>query len=158
MEWRSRLRLAAVLTMMMVSAPAAVQAQAPTSAVAATATAAEAAAKSHAPATRVNAAPARPESGKQSDSGWMSARELVLSFAVLGFGLILGVQQTLVIMRRPHTAQDILRLFGLSSIVISTLFIITAGYGSEQIAPAMGLFGTVAGYILGRSEKTGAAS
>ena len=39
-------------------------------------------------------------------------------------------------------------------IVVSSLFIITAGYSSEQIAPAMGLFGTIAGYLLGRYQET----
>ena len=47
--------------------------------------------------------------------------------------------------------EQTIRLLAVTLIVISTLFIITAGFDSEQIAPAMGLFGTIAGYILGRA-------
>ena len=36
-------------------------------------------------------------------------------------------------------------------IITATLFLITAGYDNNQIAPAIGLFGTVAGYLLGKS-------
>jgi len=50
-------------------------------------------------------------------------------------------------------AEDILRVFGVTLINLGTLFLVTAGYNSNQIAPAMGLFGTVAGYLLGRSVR-----
>ena len=38
-------------------------------------------------------------------------------------------------------------------IIISTLFLITAGYSNDQIAPAIGLLGTIAGYLLGRIQN-----
>jgi len=37
-------------------------------------------------------------------------------------------------------------------VIISTFFVITAGFGNEQIAPAIGLFGTDVGYLLGRQS------
>jgi hypothetical protein len=37
-------------------------------------------------------------------------------------------------------------------IIIGTLFFITAGFDSTQIAPALGLFGTIAGYLLGKTR------
>lgn len=40
-------------------------------------------------------------------------------------------------------------------VIIATMVLITAGYNNEQIAPAFGLFGTIVGYILGRSDKGG---
>jgi hypothetical protein len=38
-------------------------------------------------------------------------------------------------------------------IVNGTLFLVTAGYNAEQITPALGLLGTVAGYMLGRGDR-----
>ena len=47
----------------------------------------------------------------------------------------------------------VLRIYVITIIVFGTLAIVAAGYSSEQVAPVMGLFGTIAGYILGRSER-----
>jgi hypothetical protein len=33
------------------------------------------------------------------------------------------------------------------------MFLITAGYTSDQIAPMIGLLGTIAGYLLGKSTQ-----
>ena len=35
-------------------------------------------------------------------------------------------------------------------IVTGTLFLISAGFSAQQISPGLGLFGTIAGYVLGR--------
>jgi len=50
-------------------------------------------------------------------------------------------------------AEDILRVFGVTLIILGTLFFVTAGFNANQVAPAIGLFGTVAGYLLGRSIR-----
>jgi hypothetical protein len=52
------------------------------------------------------------------------------------------------------TSEDALRLYGVTLILVGTLFAITAGFDSQQVGPAMGLFGTVAGYLLGRRQRT----
>ncbi len=44
----------------------------------------------------------------------------------------------------------IVKFVTITLIIISTLFLITAGYSNNQIAPAVGLLGTIAGYLLGR--------
>lgn len=85
---------------------------------------------------------------------WLSGRELVLSVGVLMFGVFVILLQTFTIRNRDFSANDIVKINGLSFVIVATLFIITAGYDSEQIAPAMGLFGTIAGYILGRNTKS----
>jgi len=38
-------------------------------------------------------------------------------------------------------------------IIVGSLILISSGYSSNQIGPAMGLFGTVAGYLIGRHDK-----
>jgi len=55
--------------------------------------------------------------------------------------------------RSALRADDVLRTFSLTLIIIGTLFFVTAGFDNNQIAPAMGLFGTIAGYLLGRRSR-----
>jgi hypothetical protein len=49
-------------------------------------------------------------------------------------------------------AEEMLRVFGVTLILFGALFLITAGFNAEQISPSMGLLGTVAGYLLGKSQ------
>ena len=83
-----------------------------------------------------------------------SPMEFYLSISVLVFGLIL-VCLIGFIACKEHMgwAQEVTRAFTLAVIVTAGLFLITAGYGREQIDPMMGLLGTIAGYILGRSSS-----
>lgn len=91
-----------------------------------------------------------PKAGVSTAVGWMSSLELWLSVSVLLFGLITLLIEISVIKSGDFKPDDSIKLLAVTLIVISTLFIITAGFDSEQIAPAMGLFGTVAGYMLGK--------
>ncbi|GGK79796.1 hypothetical protein ACD591_08265 [Rufibacter glacialis] len=79
------------------------------------------------------------------------AREL--SFCVLGFGVIMMGLLVHVIKCSHIEKENIVRVLMVTLIIISTLFLITAGYSNDQIAPAIGLLGTVAGYLLGKSSS-----
>ncbi len=72
---------------------------------------------------------------------------MLLSSLLLQFALLRRMERL-----RP---EDTLRSFGLTLVIIGTIFFIVAGFDSEQIAPAIGLFGTIAGYMLGRAERRG---
>jgi hypothetical protein len=76
-----------------------------------------------------------------------------LSMLVLGFGLIIIGLETLLIFTKKISEENIVRFIIVTLIIISALFLITAGYSNNQIAPAIGLLGTVAGYLLGKTEK-----
>lgn len=105
------------------------------------------------PATKMNSPPPPGSIKASSDNvSWLSNKETALSVAVLAFGFALSVMQVAIMRSSKFRPGDVIKLFGLTFIVTAVLFIITAGYGAEQIAPAMGLFGTVAGYILGRNQ------
>lgn len=82
---------------------------------------------------------------------WLSAEVLIFGFAVL-------VAEFLLLRRAKVTAEEALRVCAVSLIIIGTLFAITAGFDSNQIAPAMGLFGTIAGYLLGKRAPLKAAA
>jgi hypothetical protein len=49
------------------------------------------------------------------------------------------------------TADDIVRNCSITIVIISATVLIVAGYNSQQTAQAFGLFGTIIGYLLGRS-------
>jgi hypothetical protein len=81
--------------------------------------------------------------------------EIYLSMGVLAFGLIL-VLFTGILALRKSTGwdQEATRVFTLTLIVTAGLFLITAGYSDQQIAPMFGLLGTISGYLLGKSSST----
>lgn len=90
-------------------------------------------------------------------TSWWSVHDaMTISSAVLVFGLVVIAFATRALSRGLKTDQ-VLRLFGMLTIIIMAVFLIVAGYGNEQIAPALGLLGTVAGYLLARSSAGDAA-
>jgi hypothetical protein len=76
--------------------------------------------------------------------------EFWLSLEVLLFGVIVAMLEYVILRARNVSAEETLRVYAVTLIIVGTLFAITAGFDSNQIAPAMGLFGTIAGYVLGR--------
>lgn len=86
------------------------------------------------------------------NTAW-SQKELVAATLILGFSLICFL--VAVFLRRfgGFDDQNVIRILALVLIVSGTLFLVTMGYSAEQIAPALGILGTVAGYMLGRSDS-----
>jgi Trk-type K+ transport system membrane component len=84
--------------------------------------------------------------------------ELRLSLEVLFFGVVVLILEFLLLPRSVVNAEDTLRVYAVTLILIGTLFAITAGFKSQDVAPAMGLFGTIAGYLLGKRNSSGDSS
>lgn len=86
--------------------------------------------------------------------------EVGLGVAILTFTVLVLAIQAILITKSKSTwhPNSMLRFMGLTLIMTSALFLVTAGYSAEQMAPAMGLLGTIAGYLLGagESKRTGA--
>jgi len=84
----------------------------------------------------------------------MSNLEFILSMSILAFGIVVLLIEFRLLSNMVKTSQeDILKTLIITIIVIGSLFLITAGYSNDQIAPAMGLFGSIAGYLVGRVSK-----
>ena len=81
---------------------------------------------------------------------FLSDFEFWLSAEILLFGLGVIVIEFMLLRKARVTAEEALRVYAVTLIIVGTLFAITAGFDSNQIAPAMGLFGTIAGYLLGK--------
>lgn len=77
----------------------------------------------------------------------------LLSCTVIGFGVFVLICITYLI-RRDKQIETLLRPFGTILIIIAAVFLIVAGYSENQIAPVIGLLGTIAGYVLGRDVAT----
>ncbi|PSR15043.1 MAG: hypothetical protein DA408_16345 [Bacteroidetes bacterium] len=82
-----------------------------------------------------------------------SSQEVWLSLGVLVFGMIVILAQALIISRRQEPLSQSLKYLSITLIIVGSLFLVTAGYGNAQIAPIIGLLGTVAGYLLGRTQS-----
>jgi hypothetical protein len=102
------------------------------------------------PASRLPVEPAVTTREQSASSAFITAREELLSLAILFFGLVVLLVQFLLLRSPRRNSYEILQLLAINLIVTGTLFLISAGYGAEQIAPGLGLFGTIAGYVLGR--------
>lgn len=74
-----------------------------------------------------------------------------LSGMLLGFGFLMVLVMAYLI-RLGKEPESLIRTFGTFLIVIAAVFLIVAGYSEKQIAPVIGLLGTIAGYLLGKSS------
>ena len=79
-----------------------------------------------------------------------------LSISLLAFSALILIMASTLLWRSKASAQDILRVFGILTIIgVSALLLIT-GYSNDQLTPIIGLFGAIAGYLLGKdSNKKG---
>lgn len=81
-----------------------------------------------------------------------SLGELKITVLIFVFGLIsLGVFYLL--LRLDKATPYTLRLFVIIILVFGTLMVVSSAYTTAQIAPVVGFFGTIAGYLLGRTER-----
>ena len=73
-----------------------------------------------------------------------------LVVAVLVFTMISLVLSTLLLWRRNAHGDTVLKVFGIISIVGISAVLLVAGYNNDQLTPIVGLFGAIAGYLLGK--------
>lgn len=84
-----------------------------------------------------------------------TSQEYWISIGVLIFGIVVVGGQIFLFQRRSEPLAESMKYLTISLIVVGSLFLVTAGYGNEQIAPIIGLLGTIAGYLLGRQREGG---
>ena len=84
-------------------------------------------------------------------SWWSPNYAMTISASVLVFGLIVMVLASRAL-QKGIPAALVMRLFGMLTLVVMAVFLVVAGYDSQQIAPVTGLLGTLAGYLLGKSS------
>ena len=85
----------------------------------------------------------------QEAAWWTTQSAMTMSSVVLLFGISI-LALSVVLIRKGAPADDVLKIFGTIVIIVMTIFLVIAGYNDQQIAPAMGLLGTIVGYLLGK--------
>lgn len=93
------------------------------------------------------------ETVSDSEKRPMTELEVKLTYAVLIFGFLIITMEMVLTKLNKIDSQDSIKFIIITLIITGTLFLITAGYSNNQIAPAMGLLGTIAGYLLGKQNQ-----
>jgi len=83
---------------------------------------------------------------------WTTTNAMTMSSVTLVFGMVVFVLATYLI-RHGTPTDSVLKIFGTTLIIVSAIFLVIAGYDDKQIAPVMGLLGTIAGYLLGKDTR-----
>jgi len=81
--------------------------------------------------------------------------DLVWSLAtgVLWFAAFCVLLSGVLLWRANASADHVLRSVGVISIVAFSAVLLIVGYNNEQLTPIIGLFGAIAGYLLGKESK-----
>src|SRR5687768_325818 len=83
------------------------------------------------------------------ETWWSVTNAMTISVTVLIFGMFVLLLAAYLI-RIGKSSESVLRIFGTVLIIVISVFPVVAGYTSTQIAPVMGLLGTIVGYLLGK--------
>ncbi len=115
---------------------------------------------SNTPPTRevANKPPMDADVGAPATISVMTTNELWLSFGVLIFGFLVMLIELYMVKANQFDQGQALKFILVTLVITSALFLIAAGFSNNQIASAMGLLGTIAGYLLGRSQSDDAPS
>jgi hypothetical protein len=82
-----------------------------------------------------------------------TARQLGITLLVFASVVFIG-QFYLIAKSRKGWDDRSFKAFGLTLILITSMFLVLLGFDDKQLAPMIGLLGTLAGYILGTGNKT----
>lgn len=93
-----------------------------------------------------------PEASDGTSEFFITNKEAILSFFVLiSLLLVLTIEIWLIKVVKINSDAAI-KLILVSLVIMAALLLIMGGYSDKTIAPAFGLFGTIAGYILGKTD------
>lgn len=92
-----------------------------------------------------------------SSTAWVQpwSPEIVqfLAISVLGFSCVALIMATALLWRSGAPAHQVLKVFGIITILGFSALLLVVGYSNEQLTPIVGLFGAIAGYLLGKDSK-----
>ena len=78
-------------------------------------------------------------------------RFLAIAILIFTFGaLLLGA---VLLWREKAQGNQILRVFGVITIIGISSLLLIVGFSNEQLTPIIGLFGAIAGYLLGKDAQ-----
>jgi hypothetical protein len=77
-----------------------------------------------------------------------------VTIMLLVFGIIVLIIAAVIIYKFAQDVNHLFKYFIIILIIIGSILLILIGYDKDQITPAVGLFGSIAGYLLGRADTT----
>lgn len=86
-----------------------------------------------------------------SEAWWTARSAITMCSLVLAFGLVVIVMSAALALKKIDR-ETILKVVVIPMAVMLAVFLVVAGYSDSQIAPAMGLLGTIVGYVLGTTK------
>jgi hypothetical protein len=81
-----------------------------------------------------------------------SWQEIQISTIIFIFAII-ALILFYIMVKNERATPFILRIYVIVILVFGTLFVVSASYNTQLVAPVIGFFGTIAGYLLGRSDR-----
>ncbi len=95
---------------------------------------------------------AEPADGKNG-SWLLTSKETLLAFSVLISLFIIIIIEVWLIYKMKISDDNSTKLIIITLVLMGTLFIVMAGYDERVIAPVFGLFGTIVGYLFGKTAN-----
>jgi hypothetical protein len=93
------------------------------------------------------------EAVKRVETGGLASwLELDLTKMILLFAL-LALLLLYLLVRLERGTPFVLRIYVITILIFGSLLIVSSAYTTGQIAPVIGFFGTIAGYLLGRGDR-----
>lgn len=93
--------------------------------------------------------------GSDQASAWSPELIQTLSVSILLFTLATIGLATALLWRNKSNPQVVLKTFGIITIIGMSSFLLVIGYSNDQLTPIIGLFGAIAGYLLGKDAGPG---
>lgn len=92
------------------------------------------------------------------EKAWYS-EEIALMVGMLVFTVFVVVIEAILIVKSKQNWEPdlVIKIIGLTLIVCFSVILIAMQYDQDQTAPIMGLFGVIAGYLLGHEPKNNGA-
>ncbi len=87
----------------------------------------------------------------ETQAWWTVQNAMTISAITLIFGIIV-IMIGAYLVRKGSEIEGVLRLLATIVILVGSLFLVVAGYTETQVAPVIGLLGTIAGYLLGKAR------
>jgi len=84
---------------------------------------------------------------------WSQELVIKLVIGIIGLSVVIFLLVAVLMWRSNSDPQHILRIFGILTIITFSALLMVVGYSNEQLTPIIGLFGAVAGYLLGRDSS-----
>lgn len=84
---------------------------------------------------------------------WSETSVRYLSQSILVFTFLTLLLASLLLWRKNSPPQQIVKVFGLLVILGLSSLLLVVGYSNEQLTPIVGLFGAIAGYLLGKDAS-----